>query len=1030
MSQIIESSQNSPPAADNLQMTGTTSLQRTDNMLCSLIEHARPSAEEKSELASGRKGFGLALILLGFIRMGRSLLPLATLDLSGFSLSARKLKLLLSSLPSGPGVLETLRCGPHVCKDACLPVLLDFLHRLKAGGGARGAPFISLKTLNLANCDLGATINPIFPLLPPSLEHLDLSGGRLRRVSVEGLASVFSFGWLPNLLSLDLSDNPLGPSGLKALARGLSSSSQSLPLQSLKLARTKAKAEGVEALAEALKAKKTTSLQTLTENEMRALGLKHLASAVNAEAVPHLKVLVLKENLLANVTYEEKDYAPISELLTTNALKELEEFDLSDNRLFDEGVGENGDEGEVWDEADEEEAEDGGDSNGESGGVQNSLLEGVDKIGDEGVEEDVEEDAGEGIDADEDGDEDGAGSDGQVEGGSIVPSAAAFAVPGRFPKLRRLDLGSTDVFEEGAYMGPRELAAFATALGVHGGLPSLQELVLPFGGSDVNPNPEGVVALANALTSGHLSQLRCLKLQPRYDMTGEAFAGLCHSLATGKVSLLQSLDLKRYNDDAEEGVVALAEGIQGQRLSSLESFRLQLSTVQGFAVSGLGLAFGCGGCPGLQKLDLQWSEGGDEGVRGLAEGLGGGRLSSLRDLSLRVDCGVGGEGETEWAGEGCRALGEVLSTGKVPSLRTVRMDWPCDQSFASLCEGLSQGRIGPPLLLDINFVGVNFHSADPLVTRFAEVIRAGKLSGLRSFKYQWYPRMLSREGWRMFGEALSHAGAFLNSLEELHILFQTEEAHAAFFEGLSRGTGRLPVLHTLHCDDDFTIRTEGAQSLSALVSGGRVPSLKDLTVNLRGIGQEGMQAFAAALGSPHVSALRRLDVSISKEVGILSGALSSRHVCRLEELQVRGLRLIEEVCALCVGLGSGRLSSLRTLHIWFCRFEEGGVRALSELLVAEKLPSLRILEVRGTGLADEGVRALVEVWMTRDPPPLQHLNFQDNALTGAIVNPVLRLLGSQQLPALETLSLFGNEGIDERSRESLFGTFPEVVKFD
>uniref|UniRef100_A0A0G4I3R5 Uncharacterized protein n=1 Tax=Chromera velia CCMP2878 TaxID=1169474 RepID=A0A0G4I3R5_9ALVE len=797
--------------------------------------------------------------------------------------------------------------------------------------------------------------------------------------------------------------------------------------------------QGVEALAEALKAKKTTSLQTLdlAENEMRPAGLKHLASAVNAEAVPqvnaeavpHLRVLVLKKNELANVTDEEEDYAPISELLTTNALKGLEEFDLSAICLFDEDVGEIGDEGEVWDEADGEEAEDGGGSNGESGGVQNSLLEGVDEIGGEGVDEDG--------DGDGDGDEDGGGSDGQVEGGSIVPSAAAFAVTGRFPKLRRLDLGST---EEGAYMASGELAAFATALGVEGA-PALQELVLPSGGSQQNPNPEGVVALANALTSGHLLQLRCLKLQSRDDMTGEAFAGLCRSLATGKVSLLQTLDLGMYNDDAEEGVVVLAEGIQGQRLSSLESFRLKLSNVKGFAVSGLGLAVGCGGCPGLQKLDLAWDEEGDEGVGGLAEGLGGGRLSFLRDLSLRVSCGVGGEGEMEWAGEGCKALGEVLScTGKVPSLRTVSLDWPCDQSFASLCEGLSQGRVGPPVMVDIHVVEDGENDAYLGVSRFAETIRAGKLSGLRKVSLQG-DQMQSREGAGVLGEALTHADALLNSLEELRIIFQTQEMNAAFFKGLSRGTGRLPALHTLHCAHGCTIGTQGAQSLSALVTGGRVPSLRDLKVNLGGIEQEGMQAFAAALGSSHVSTLRRLGVVLfsfhsanpAAEVGILSGALSSGHLRRLEELRVGCLRGIEDLRALCVGLGSGKLPSLRALHFWDCRSGREGGRPLSELLVAEKLPSLRMLEVMGTGLEDEGFRALVEGWMTRDPPPLQHLHFQSNSLTGAIVNPVLRLLGSQQLPALETLSLFRDGGIDERSRdsaESLFGAFPEVIKFD
>uniref|UniRef100_A0A0G4H4C3 Uncharacterized protein n=1 Tax=Chromera velia CCMP2878 TaxID=1169474 RepID=A0A0G4H4C3_9ALVE len=283
------------------------------------------------------------------------------------------------------------------------------------------------------------------------------------------------------------------------------------------------------------------------------------------------------------------------------------------------------------------------------------------------------------------------------------------------------------------------------------------------------------------------------------------------------------------------------------------------------------------------------------------------------------------------------------------------MAWLCNQSFAHLFEGLSRGRVDPPLLLDIYFWGVN---------------------------------------------------------------------------GLSRGTGRLPALHTLYCAHGCSIGTEGAQSLSALVSGGRVPSLKDLKVNLVEVGQEGMQAFAAAMSSPHVSALRRLGVLIWREVGMFSVALSSGHLRRLEELRVGGIGGIENVRALCVGLGGGKLSSLHTLYFCGCSFRGEGSRALSEILVADKMPRLRTLEVGGTGLADEGVRALIEGWMTRDPPPLQHLNFEHNALTGAIMNRVLRLLGSQQLPALETLSLLGNRRIDERSKESLFGTFPEVVKFD
>uniref|UniRef100_A0A0G4H4B7 Uncharacterized protein n=1 Tax=Chromera velia CCMP2878 TaxID=1169474 RepID=A0A0G4H4B7_9ALVE len=951
MSQTVDNFLGSHPDAGNSQSLGVRSMPTTDNVLCSLFEHARPTAEQMSQLASDRNGFGLALVLLGFIRTGRTLLPLASLDLSGFSLGARKLKLLLSSLPSGPGVVETLRCGPHVCKDARLPALLDFLQRVRAGG-VGGAPSISLKTLNLSKCDLAQAAVAIFHQLPRSLEHLDLSGNRLRTTSMESLASVFSFGWLEHLLSLDLSDNPLGPSGLKAFARGLSLSPQSPPLQSLKLARTKAKAEGVEALAKALKAKKTTSLQTLdlAENEMRPAGLKHLASAVNAEAGPHLRVLILKRNFLAHLPSGQTDTAPISELLCTGSLKELEELDLSENRLFDREIG-------------------------------------------------------------------GEGTGSQL-------SAAAFAVPGRFPKLRRLDLGG----RYPAVIRSEQLAAFATALGVGGG-PSLQELIIPFGmGSEENPNPEGVVALANALTSGHLSELRGLEIDGQQDMTGEAFAGLCRSLATGKVSLLQNLDLGMYNDDADEGVVALAEGIQGQRLFSLASFRLRLSNVKGFAPSGLGLAFGCGGCPGLQKLDLRWWEEGDEGVGGLAEGLGGGRLPSLRDLSLEVTCRRR-EGEGEWVGEGCIALGEVLSRGKVPSLRTVSLHWQWNESFASLCEGLSQGRVGPPVMVDIDLRRVRENDTYLGVSRFAETIRAGKLSGLRKVSFQGY-QIVNREGGEL-GEALTYADASLNSFEELRILSQTQEATAAFFQGLSRGTGRLPALHTLHSTHGSSIRTEGAQSLSALVSGGRVPSLKDLKVNLRGIGQEGMQAFAAALGSPHVSALRRLDVLIwreGREVGMFCAALSSGHLRRLEELRVGVLRGIEDVRALCVGLGSGKLSSLCTLHFWDCSFGEEGGRALSELLVAEKLPSLRTLVVEGSALRDEGVTALIEGWLSRNPPPLQHVDVGYNQLTDRVVNPLLKLLALQRLPALEIFDLLGNFGIHDRSKDLLSEAFPETVK--
>uniref|UniRef100_A0A0G4HDX1 Uncharacterized protein n=1 Tax=Chromera velia CCMP2878 TaxID=1169474 RepID=A0A0G4HDX1_9ALVE len=856
MSRHATTARRSPAGGAHSESAGKETAERKDNELCILFDHACPSAEAISELASDKDGFGSAWLLLEFIKKGRSKLPIGSLDLSDFSLSASKLRLLLTSIPSGPSILETLKCGPHVCKDACLPVLLDFLRGLQAGGTGGREPSVCLKTLNLAKCDLNQATRGIFDLLPSSLEHMDLSGNRLRCSSMEVLGAVLSSGGLPRLLSLDLSDNPLSPSGLKAFARGLSSSPQSLPLQSLKLVCTKAKAEGVEAFAEALKEKKTASLQILDleGNCMRPAGVKHLASAVNAEAVPHLRVLVLKKNELVNVTHQQKDYAPTSELLTTNVLKELEELDLSQNRL------------------------------------------------------------------------------------SEFQGFFHLTVPGRFPKLRKLNLwgGKGGCLSR---MSSEQLTRFATGLEV-GGLPSLQELVIPYGGLTDIPNAGGVVALANALSTGHLADLRGLEIPVRRDMTSGAFAGLCRSLAAGKTSLLQTLDLSVYARNTREGVGNLAEGIRGGKLRSLVSLRLAASRItpsllSGNSVCALGLALGGGGCPGLQTLRLAWKEEGDEGVGGLAEGLGGGRLSSLRDLSLEVRSGE------EGGGDGYKALGEVLGTGKVPSLRDVSLTWWCKQSFRSLCEGLSRGRVDHPTMIDVGLWGDKLHFG---LTCLAEVIRAGKLSGLRKFE-QHGSGVLSREGGAAFGEALTHGNASLASLKEIIFHQETEEGITGLLSGLSRGPGSLPAFRFLHCFGRCTLPTQSVQSLSALVSAGTVPSLSELRVDLSGIGQEAMQAFAAALGSPQVSALRRLDVAVFRgiapesaavQVGMFSGALSSGHLRRLEELCVKGLRVVEEVRALCVGLGSGRLPSLHLLRLLFCRLGPDGGRALSEVLIAEK----------------------------------------------------------------------------------------------
>jgi len=271
-------------------------------------------------------------------------------------------------------------------------------------------------------------------------------------------------------------------------------------------------------------------------------------------------------------------------------------------------------------------------------------------------------------------------------------------------------------------------------------------------------------------------------------------------------------------------------------------------------------------------------------------------------------------------------------------------------------------------------------NGEEAVTKLAEVIRAGKLKGLREVRL-CLSNQLSRAGGEAIGEAITHEGASLNSLEEMDFASCATRAVDALLEGLSRGPHSLPSLHTLKCSHWDRIPTQTARSLSALVSGGRVPSLRHLSVDLSGVGQEGVRPFAAALRSPHVFELRRLDVRFKSiypanavtAVGVFSTALSSGHLRRLEELCVRGLYMIEDVRALCVGLGSGQLSSLRELRFsgssfWVFFGVEGG-RALSEVVVAEKLPSLKTLGAFEMALTDNGLRALIERWMSHPAPP-------------------------------------------------------------
>uniref|UniRef100_A0A0G4FQJ8 Uncharacterized protein n=1 Tax=Chromera velia CCMP2878 TaxID=1169474 RepID=A0A0G4FQJ8_9ALVE len=577
-------------------------------------------------------------------------------------------------------------------------------------------------------------------------------------------------------------------------------------------------------------------------------------------------------------------------------------------------------------------------------------------------------------------------------------------------------------------MSPSQLALFAAALGMSGA-PALHELILPEGKPD--EPPEGAAALARAYSLGYLSQLTAFMTAPQLSITSETFRMLGHSMAAGRSPQLQSLVLVMYDENPEEGVGALADAICGGMLSLLQSFQLVLFRTRGDAISTLGVALGGGVCPALEKLDLAWLEEGDEGAAGLAEGLGRGGLRSLRDLNLGVKCVGGGEGR------GYTALGEALSTGKVHSLRNLTLFLYLDPGLAPLCEGLSRGRVAPPVRLHLHLSGNN-RNGEIGVRRLAEITRGGKLSGLHKLVFGCSGGAISREAWREFGEALTHAEASLNSLERLRVIRSPDlEWFTPFLSGLARGSGRLPAFCDLFCDNRSPISPQAAHSVSALVSRGSVPFLRDLEVNVSNIGQEGMQAFASALGSPHVSALRRLDIAIggsvhansAVHVQMFSNALSSRHLRRLETLCVRGVGFVQEIRTLCVGLGSGQLAALRELRICDSHLGAEGGSVLSKVLVAEKLPCSESFEAHEAELTDGGVSALTETWMSHPPPPIRHLNLWGNELTAAAAEALLGLLGLKRLSLLESMILRSQFDFDERSRRLLSGLFPEIVEF-
>uniref|UniRef100_A0A0G4H9S7 Uncharacterized protein n=1 Tax=Chromera velia CCMP2878 TaxID=1169474 RepID=A0A0G4H9S7_9ALVE len=919
--------------------------------LSAIVSHGSPPAELISALASHKDGFATGWLVVHFIKHMEAGEPLRSLDLSEFSLDAGKLRLLLSSVPVGPDFLETLKGGLHVCTGPCLLALKRFLQRATSS-----SPPSSLKNLNLSKCDLSDSAGgTLLHSLPPSLEYLELNENRLRSLTMEALRSAFSEGTLSKLLGLDVSNNPLGPSGVATLARGLSASERVLPLQSLKLSNTAAKAEGVKALSAPLKEGKAPSLQVLDlgGNDMRAEGVGGLAGAVGPGTLSSLRVLILKENRLAKKSGGEWEFSDLIALLSNLIqFSALQELDVSENNLL-----------------------------------------------------------------------------GTSDDESPAPMIGQALEGGRLWALRTLNLLNTGICQE-------DLTAVCTAL-AGGTAASLQ--VLKLCRVDVPPGQ----ILASAFDSNHLSQLRDLTFEDDAGWLSEGLGVVTRCLANGKapslirlkIGVIHSTDPNTHVDEILGG---LAEGLREKKFSSLEDLDLEFwpDSEHDFAptepLCEFGRALGEGGLSSLRRLSLFWFEQLSAGVGALAEGLGSGGLVSLEELCLQVSCGGGEE-------NGCRELGEVLSTGKVPSLQKLLLECNVNSSLQRFAEGLGLGCLSPE-------VGVNLilhtayadstYEASAAVKAVAALIRDGKVAGLRKIAFEDGDQSSDPSDQsgivggaaQDLGEALAHVGDWGGSqkgIEELKIDCQVFNSDcpmglSGLFSGIASGRGSLPSLHTISIPNLLPINVSAVRPLAECITKGKFPRLRNMQFSSSeaiSFGQEGMRALSVALCSPHAKSLRSLTLRSEErsdnveartaeaaQMAALSTAFSFGQLIGLKELSFRGELFPESVSALCVGLGSGKLRSLRSLELPRVPVgDDEGTSALCQALSAEKMPELRSLKLGSVN--DAGLKKMITEWGQITPPPLEKLDLSDASVGDEGLAALASLAGAGRLPFLWELPL-------------------------
>uniref|UniRef100_A0A0G4H8H5 Uncharacterized protein n=1 Tax=Chromera velia CCMP2878 TaxID=1169474 RepID=A0A0G4H8H5_9ALVE len=899
--------------------------------LASVLAHTSPTEELISLLASEKESYGVAWLLLHFMKSKRiTQFPLLNLDLSVYSLGPRKLRLFLASLPGGFEATESLTCGPAVCKEPVLSALVLALQRLK-GLEAQKEGASGLKTLCLAKTMLKEhPANALLHSTPSSLENVDLSANCLRTSSLETLGYLISSKWLPSIISLDLSKNLLGPPGVSALSKGLASG-PSLPLETLRLCGAQAKTEGIQALSEALKAKKTTRLRTLDlgHNYIWPVGLQHFADAAGEGALPELRVLILKQNALTltnGTNPTETDYAPLTQLLASTDWPNLEELDLRICCVSSEG-------GQVC-------------SQGIAGGKFPKLR--ILNL-----------------------------CHARVRGNGIVALGNALA-EGKSPALQVLDTRA-DIFGEGFASLSQSLAK--------GKCPQIK--ILEINASTAHPGAsvdEGVENLAGALRESQLPLLERLVLRAGLGLTEPAGGGpqaaLGRGLGAGGLSCLQALVLVSKTQD-EQGMWGLAEGLKAEGLPALRELQLTMFYHGGGGGSrALGRAVGSGNLPSLRLVSLTWMA--NQGFASLCDGIltpGAPRRLSERRVEVSIDLkGSTVEIPDQERDVALFGLAACIRSGAVPKLmslmlaqdpRGLRVGPQAARAFGkSLTHPEAKlDSLRTLILTDGLFRGNTIEEQERGLTALLEGMAGGSGSLIA-------PLSLDIERHAHF------ASGVLGPVSAPQLAEVFKRGKVAGLSTLKADTSRVGSLGmqaiclALSCPNVTQIKRLHFSPIIDAPAAAAAPQT--------GVVQQAM--LSMALGSGQMNGLEELYIAgplLSEGTRLLLSALSSGAFRALRSLELIAIAQDEQNRVKLPGMLTEfviaeKLPALTQLKITASRMNDEGVTTLTQGWTARPPPPLEQLKLTSTQITNEGAQTLVSFISSGRMPSLERLDLRMN----------------------------------------------------